>query len=92
MAKIEGAIGRQFQSLSIAFDCAVNTKFTSWTGVLAPDIYGAHWAKHCWVRLAFTDTSLYGCKFDNISYEELHNINSCPSRIDTWSLVIFTII
>jgi hypothetical protein len=25
MAKIEGAIGRQFQSLSIAFVCAVNT-------------------------------------------------------------------
>jgi hypothetical protein len=29
MAEIEGAIGRQFQSLSIVFVCAVNTKLAS---------------------------------------------------------------
>jgi hypothetical protein len=29
MAGIEGAIGRQFQSLSIVFVCAVNTKLAS---------------------------------------------------------------
>ena len=41
--------GRQFRSLSIVFARAVNTKlaslfvkFSLWTRVLAPDIYGAH--------------------------------------------------
>jgi hypothetical protein len=29
MAEIEGALGRQFQSLSIVFVCAVNTKLAS---------------------------------------------------------------
>ena len=29
MVEIEGAIGRQFQSLSIVFVCAVNTKLAS---------------------------------------------------------------
>jgi hypothetical protein len=29
MAEIEGALGRQFQSLSIVFICAVNTKLAS---------------------------------------------------------------
>jgi hypothetical protein len=29
MAEIEGAVGRQFQSLSIVFVCAVNTKLAS---------------------------------------------------------------
>jgi hypothetical protein len=45
MAEIERAIGRQFQSLSIVFDCAVKTKLASvfWIRVLAPDIYGDHW-------------------------------------------------
>jgi hypothetical protein len=32
MAEIEGAIGRQFQSLSIVFVCAVNTKLASLFG------------------------------------------------------------
>jgi hypothetical protein len=43
-------IGRQFQSLPIVFLCAVNTKFTFWTQVLAPDIYielsGVKFATH----------------------------------------------
>jgi hypothetical protein len=54
MADIQGAIGRQFQSLSIVFVCAVNTKLASLsssypglggrgTRVLAPVICGAHW-------------------------------------------------
>jgi hypothetical protein len=49
MAEIEGALGRQFQSLSIVFVCAVNTKLASLSAdctfgnqVLTPDIYGAH--------------------------------------------------
>jgi hypothetical protein len=48
MAEIEGAIGRigrQFQSLSIVFVCAVNTKLASLqlsNQVPTPDIYGAH--------------------------------------------------
>jgi hypothetical protein len=29
MAEIEGAVGRQFQSLSIVFECAVNMKLPS---------------------------------------------------------------
>jgi hypothetical protein len=33
MAEIEGAIGRQFQSLSIVFDCAVDTKLASLFGL-----------------------------------------------------------
>jgi hypothetical protein len=33
MAEIEGAIGRQFQSLSIILDCAVNTKLASLFGL-----------------------------------------------------------
>jgi hypothetical protein len=48
MAEIEGALGRQFQSLSIVFVCAVNTKLASFCAlgnqVPTPDIYGAHWA------------------------------------------------
>ena len=40
MAEIEGAIGRQFQSLSTVFVCAVDTKLASLFG-LAPDIYEA---------------------------------------------------
>ena len=45
MAEIEGALGRQFQSLSIVIVCAVNTKlaFTLSNQVPTPDIYGAHW-------------------------------------------------
>jgi hypothetical protein len=33
MAEIEGATGRQFQSLSIVFVCAVNTKLASLFGL-----------------------------------------------------------
>jgi hypothetical protein len=33
MVEIEGAIGRQFQSLSIVFICAVNTKLASLFGL-----------------------------------------------------------
>jgi hypothetical protein len=49
MAEIEGAIGIQFQSLSIDFVCAVNTKLASlganWSNqVPTPDIYRAHWS------------------------------------------------
>jgi hypothetical protein len=33
MAEIEGAVGRQFQSLSIVFDCAVNTRLASLFGL-----------------------------------------------------------
>jgi hypothetical protein len=40
--EIEGAIGRQFQTLSIVFVCAVNTKLASLFGYT---VYGAHWAR-----------------------------------------------
>jgi hypothetical protein len=51
MAEIEEAIGCQFQSLSIVFVCAVNTKLALLfeQRVIAPDKYGAHWLKHATV-------------------------------------------
>jgi hypothetical protein len=40
MAEIEGAVGRQFQSLSIVFVCAVNTKLASlWATKFLLQIY-----------------------------------------------------
>jgi hypothetical protein len=58
MAEMEGAVGRQFQSLSIVFLCAVNTKFTFWTQVLAPDIYRAQWSKACHTRNSWMTSSI----------------------------------
>ena len=57
MAEIEGAIGRQFQSLSIVFLCAVNTKLASVFGFEFPlqiymEITG-------WVMFVHVGSSMY---------------------------------
>jgi hypothetical protein len=72
MAEIEGALGRQFQSLSIVFVCAVNTKLASlWAIKFLLQIY-MELTGLCMVRIIIQDGGqLIGIAFsENISRDE----------------------
>jgi hypothetical protein len=70
MAEIGGAIGRQFQSLSIVFVCAVNTKLAC---VAGPQFYG---------EIRGQDFGGHGGGFSPVPAKILLAANQAPHKIE----------
>ena len=88
MAEIEGAIGRQFQSLSIL------RGLTFWTRVLAPDIYGAHRLRNdvCYLlrfRLVFVTYGLIRKKYVKDRSNQSFQVNITPYSTACLNTIVY---